>query len=56
MPWEKIDVRTLVKPAHHGSGLYLRIPKKLADAYDLHNAEAVIYVIEKVKQKGKAEE
>jgi len=48
--WEKIGVTAVVKPAAHSSGLYLRIPKKTVEAYDLWTAEMVEYTIERAKQ------
>ena len=45
--WEKIGIRVVCKPASHGSGLYLRIPKKAVDAYGLWSAEVVEFTVER---------
>ena len=50
MGWKKIGVTTVVAPAAHGSGLYLRVKKDLVDAYDLWNAKKVEFTIERVKR------
>jgi hypothetical protein len=54
--WEKVGIRLVSKPAAHGSGLYLRIPKKTVDAYDLWTAEVIEFTVERVLQKPKGEE
>jgi len=36
------------KPAAHSSGLYLRIPKKVCEAYDLFRAQMVVFTIERI--------
>jgi len=46
--WEKIGVTVVGKPAAHSSGLYLRIPKKVCEAYDLFRAQMVVFTIERV--------
>jgi len=46
--WEKIGVTVVGKPAAHSSGLYLRIPKKMCEAYDLFYAEVVEFTIERM--------
>jgi len=46
--WEKIGVTVVGKPAAHSSGLYLRIPKKVCEAYDLFKAQMVVFTIERV--------
>jgi len=46
--WEKIGVTVVSKPAAHSSGLYLRIPKKMCEAYDLSYAEMVEFTIERM--------
>jgi len=46
--WEKIGVTVVGKPAAHSSGLYLRIPKKVCEAYDLFRAQVVVFTIERV--------
>jgi len=46
--WEKIGVTVVGKPAAHSSGLYLRIPKKVCEAYDLFGAQMVVFTIERV--------
>jgi len=48
--WEKIGVTIVCKPAAHSSGLYLRVPKKAVEAYDLWTAEMVEFTIERVKR------
>jgi len=50
MSWEKIGVTIVSKPAAHGSGLYVRIPKKTVGAYDLWNAEMVEFTVDRVKR------
>lgn len=50
MSWEKVGVTVVGKPASHGSGLYLRVKKDVADAYDLYTAEKVEFEIKRVKR------
>jgi len=45
--WEKIGVSIVSKPAAHGSGLYLRIPKKMCEAYDLWKAKMVEFTVDR---------
>jgi len=49
--WEKIDVTVVTKPVAHGAGMYLRIPKKVVEAYDLITAEAIEATIHRAKRK-----
>jgi len=51
--WVKVGIRLVCKPAAHGSGLYLRIPKRTVDAYDLFKAEVVEFTVERVQQRGR---
>jgi len=46
--WEKLGVTVASKPASHGSGLYLRIPKKVCEAYDLWKVQMVVFTIERI--------
>jgi len=46
--WEKVGITVVGKPAAHSSGLYLRIPKKVCEAYDLFRAQMVVFTIERV--------
>jgi len=39
--WEKCGVSVISTPAQHGGGLYIRIPKKVVDAYDIAEADYV---------------
>jgi len=48
--WEKINVTIVCKPASHGSGLYLRVPKKLVEAYDLWAADVIEFTLERAKR------
>jgi len=48
LSWQKIGVTVVGKPAAHSSGLYLRIPKKVCEAYDLFKAQMVEFTIERV--------
>jgi len=46
--WEKVGITVVGKPAAHSSGLYLRIPKKVCEAYDLFRAQMVVFTIERI--------
>jgi len=54
--WEKIGVTIVTEPKAHGSGIYLRVPKKVVQAYDLVVAEAIEVTIDRVKRKAPTEE
>jgi hypothetical protein len=54
--WFKIGIRIVSKPAAHGSGLYLRIPKKTVDAYGLWNSEVIEFTVERALKKKPTEE
>jgi len=41
----------VVKPAAYGGGLYLRIPKKMAEVYELYSVELVEYEIKRVRRR-----
>jgi len=56
MSWEKIGVTLVVKPSAHSSGLYIRILKRYADAYELWGVEALEFTIQRVKRKEKVVE
>jgi len=47
LSWEKIGVTVVSKPVAHGSGLYVRIAKGIAEAYDLFTAEKVEMTIDR---------
>jgi len=53
--WEKIGVMVVAKPATYGGGLYLRVPKRIAEAYDLYNAEAVEFEVKRVRRRSYGE-
>jgi len=55
MSWEKLNLDLVAKPAQHGGGLYLRIPKKIASAYELYSAELVEFTIKRVRRSGSNE-
>lgn len=50
MSWEKIGVTIVSEPKAHGSGLYLRVEKRVVDAYDLRTAEQVEFEIKRAKR------
>jgi len=50
MSWEKVGVTVVGSPVLHGSGIYVRIPKKTAEAYDLFTAEAIEVTVDRVKR------
>jgi len=50
MSWEKVGVTVASKPAAMGSGLYLRVPKNLVEAYDLWTVKMVEFTIERAKR------
>jgi len=53
--WEKIGVTVVAKPVAHGAGIYLRIPKRLVQAYDLITAEEIEITVDRAKRKQLAE-
>jgi len=54
--WEKIGVTIVTEPKAHGSGIYLRVPKKVVEAYELISAEAIEVTIDRAKRRSPAEE
>jgi len=54
--WEKVGVTIVTEPKAHGSGIYLRVPKKVVEAYDLIAAEAIEVTIDRAKRKSPPEE
>jgi len=48
--WEKIGVTVVAKPVAHGSGIYLRIPKRVVEAYDLITAQEVEVTVQRAKR------
>jgi len=55
MKWEKIGVTVVSGPKAYGSGVYLRIPKSVAKAYELYSAETIEFEIRRVKRPPAAE-
>ena len=55
MIWEKIGVTVVSGPKAYGSGVYLRIPKNVAQAYELYSAEKIEFEIRRVKRPSAAE-
>jgi len=53
--WEKIGVTVVAKPVAHGAGIYLRIPKRLVEAYDLITADEIEITVDRAKRKQLAE-
>jgi len=49
--WEKIGVTVVSKPVAHGAGIYLRIPKRVVEAYDLITAEEIEVELARAKRK-----
>lgn len=56
MSWEKVGVTVVSRPVAHGAGIYLRIPKKVAEAYELYTAEDVEITIDRAKRRPPAAE
>jgi len=50
MNWEKVGVTVVGKPVSHGGGLYVRIPKKVVDAYELHTGLDIEVTVDRVKR------
>ena len=55
MSWEKIGITVVTEPKKHGSGVYLRVSKKVVDAYDLLGADKIEFVIRRVRRPPAAE-
>jgi len=55
MKWEKIGVTVVSGPKAYGSGVYLRIPKSVARAYELYSAEEIEFEIKRVRRPSAAE-
>jgi len=51
MSWKKVGVTVVAKPVAHGAGIYVRIPKKVVQAYDLITAEDIEVTIERAKRR-----
>lgn len=56
MSWEKIGVTVVSKPVSHGAGIYLRIPKKVVEAYELLTALDVEITIDRARRNKPTEE
>jgi len=56
MAWQRVGVTIVVKPAAYGGGLYLRVPKRIAEAYELYTAEAVEFEVKRVRRRPEGEE
>jgi len=54
--WEKIGVTVVAKPVAHGKGIYVHLPKRVVDAYDLITAEEVEITVDRAKRKPSTEE
>ena len=52
MKWEKVGATVVAKPVQHGAGVYLRVPKKVVEAYEIHTAEVVEFTVDRVKREG----
>ena len=50
MNWEKVGVTIVGKPVSHGGGLYVRIPKKVVDAYELYTGLDIEVTVDRVKR------
>jgi len=50
MSWEKIGVTVVSKPVAHGAGIYLRVPKRVVQAYDLYTALDVEVTIDRARR------
>jgi len=48
--WEKIGVTEVSEPKAHGSGIYLRISKRVVQAYDLLTAQVIEFEIKRAKR------
>jgi len=56
MAWERVGVKVVGRPISHSGGLYVRIPKKVVDAYELHTGLDVEVTVDRVKRPEKTEE
>jgi len=56
MSWERIGVTVVTKPVAHGSGIYVRIPKDVVEAYGLYEAEKIEITVDRVQRPPKPEE
>jgi len=50
MGWDKIGVTIVSRPVSHGGGLYVRIPKKVVDAYELHTGLDIEVTVDRIKR------
>jgi len=50
MGWEKVGVTIVGTPISHSGGLYVRIPKKVVDAYELHTGLDIEVTVDRVKR------
>jgi len=50
MGWEKVGVTIVGTPVSHSGGLYVRIPKKVVDAYELHTGLDIEVTVDRVKR------
>ena len=48
--WEKVGATVVAKPVQHGNGVYLRVPKKVVEAYEIYTAEVVEFTVDRVKR------
>jgi hypothetical protein len=55
MGWDKIGIKVVSKPISHSGGLYVRIPKKVVEAYELHTGLDVEVTVDRVKRPEKEE-
>jgi len=50
MGWEKVGVTIVGRPLSTSGGLYVRIPKKVVDAYELHTGLDIEVTVDRVKR------
>jgi len=50
MNWEKVGVTIVGRPRSHSGGLYVRIPKKVVEAYELHTGLEIEVTVDRVKR------
>jgi len=50
MVWEKVGVTIVGQPVSHGGGLYVRIPKRVVDAYELHTGLNIEVTVDRIKR------
>ena len=48
--WEKVGATVVAKPVQHGHGIYLRVPIKVVEAYEIRTAEVVEFTVDRVKR------